>query len=347
MLSVAIFAIIVTIVVTAYLRSAINQQSQANTYDFSTRAYYAAESGVQDAVRAVNADPTLAKDSCDTFVGGAADGVLSGDLGLKYTCQLIDATPDNISFYVRENQNATVRLLPATAQGGGNYDMVVRWAMADNTTSGFVARAEENAHFPAQSAWMSPENQPFHPALRVTLLPYSSGSAANQRVAFLNPLSTGLLPSAASQGSVTLSSSDTSSQQEEKLVQHARCYDAGEGNSFNGYLCEQIVRMSGYDLNAHTLFTRIRSLYGATAVQLELRKDGQTLPITGAAVTVDVTGNAGNTFRRVRQTYNLQNGIMFDTLPEAAVVGGDGICKLYSITNDAAGFTNSGTCFTP
>lgn len=348
MMSVAIFAIIVTVVVTAYLRSAISQQAQANNYDFSTRAYYAAESGIQDAIRAINENPAInTQDSCNDFVPqqSANGGLLSSSLGIKYTCQLINKTPENITFHVREDQNAMIRLQPLPPPAG-NYEVVLRWSKRD--TSGLVARQEESTHFPAQSAWLDGDNRTIHPAMRVALVTHAAqDGAANiqQRVVFLNPLDQSTTLSG--QGFLALSSADTADQAQEKLVQHARCYSADDNQDYSGYLCEQVITMAGYPLNSNVLFARLHSLYGSTDAQLSIRVDDQTLPLTGSVVEIDVTGNAGTTFRRVRQTYNLQNGVMFDTIPEAAVVGGDGICKYYSITDNPNEFANSGNCFIP
>ncbi len=124
------------------------------------------------------------------------------------------------------------------------------------------------------------------------------------------------------------------------MVQPAKCRDNGD-ETFDGYLCEQKITLTGYPLDGIALYARIHSLYGSTAVQLSLAKSGtnEAVGLKGSVIQVDVTGKAGDTFRRVRQTYNLNNGVMIDNLPEAAVIGGDGICKLYSITDVASEYS--------
>lgn len=350
MLSVAIFAIIVTVVVTAYFRSAMNQQADSITHDFSTRAYYAAESGVQDALRAVNADPNLVtKDDCGNFVPSvsANNGILNEDLSLKYTCQLISKAPENITFGISEGENVTVRLSPQ-APPSGDYEIVMRWSH-DSNDSNLAPREADSAHFPSQNEWITSGGIPIHSALRVSMITYPSNnpSAIQQRVLFLNPIEEGLM---AGQGETILNFAANEAQQQEQLVQPARCYNSGSGSSFDGYLCEQRVKIENTQLTNNTLFARFRSLYRATDVQLSMRETGASgvsIPIKDAAVEIDVTGNAGSTFRRVRQLFTLKDGIMRDNLPEAAVIGGDGICKHYSITDDPDDFNNLGNCFIP
>ncbi|MCB9822199.1 hypothetical protein H6801_02400 [Candidatus Nomurabacteria bacterium] len=67
--------------------------------------------------------------------------------------------------------------------------------------------------------------------------------------------------------------------------------------------------------------------------------------MAGSTLQVDVTGKAGSTFKRIKQTYRLNNGVIIDNLPDAAVIGGDGICKHYTITDQASDFKDLGNCF--
>jgi hypothetical protein len=94
------------------------------------------------------------------------------------------------------------------------------------------------------------------------------------------------------------------------------------------------------------VFLRLRSIYGSdTKAQVFLQNGSTPLPFENVAATIDVTGKSGDVFRRVRQTVPISNGISTDTLPEAAVVGGDGICKLYRVGTTAAQFGDIGSCF--
>ncbi len=339
-LSVVIFSIIITVVVTAYLRSSLAGQVEAMNFDYGTRAYYAAEAGIQDAVRALNTDPTLSKDTCDTFIP-TSTGDLGAGMGLSYTCQLIDSTPSTINFNVAQDKNGMSRMQPADLTGlTGDFNLVVRWSKKIGNEL-LKARPGSDSVFPSQGEW---SGEAWHPALRVSLLSYpkdSSSPSIAQRVMFLNPLSSGA-------GVPTINRvATTKNQSSEQMVQSSQCYDGDSGSSFGDYLCQQTLRLSAYDLTNNALFVRAHSLYASTDVELFLTPTSSTtpVPLTGSVVQVDVTGKAGSTFRRVRQSFNLNNGVIIDNLPDAAVVGGDGICKYYSITDDPADFKNLGFCF--
>lgn len=339
-LSVVIFAIIITVVVTAYLRSSLAGQVEAMNFDYGTRAYYSAEAGIQDAVRALNTDPTLSKDTCDTFIP-TSTGDLGAGMGLSYTCQLIDSTPSTINFNVAQDKNGMSRMQPADLTGlTPDFNLVVRWSKKTGNEL-LKARPGTDAVFSGQSEW---SGKAWHPALRISLLSYSKNDASPaiaQRVMFLNPLSAGsaTIPTITPVAATKIQASD-------EMVQSAQCYDGDSGSSFGDYLCQKTLHLDGFALNTKAFFVRAHSLYSSTDVELFLTPTSSTtpVPLTGSVVQVDVTGKAGSTFRRVRQSFNLNNGVMIDNLPDAAVVGGDGICKYYSITDDPADFDNAGGC---
>jgi Tfp pilus assembly protein PilX len=341
-ISVVIFSIIITVVVTAYLRSAIAGQVEALNFDYGTRAYYSAEAGIQDALRALDADPAISKDSCVTFLPSSPTntGDLGAGMGLSYTCQLINSTPSTVNFDVNQDINGMSRMLPKDLTGlTGDFNLVVRWSKKSESVG--IARPGTDAVFPSQNNW---SGNSWHPALRVSLLSYPKNNSPlviDQRLVFLNPLAAGPVSSPLMQPVANLDKSS------EEMVQPAQCYDSGGSLSFGDYLCQKTFRLSGFDLLNRAFFVRVHSLYASTGVELFLTSPTSNEPVqlTGSVVQVDVTGKAGSTFRRIRQTFNLNNGVILDNLPDAAVVGGDGICKHYSITDDPIdGFENLGLC---
>ncbi len=348
-LSVVIFSIIITVVVTAYIRSAISGQAEALNFDLSTRAYYSAESGIQDALREISTNPGYTgKTECGDFKPTGSTGKLDATGYLAYTCQLIDTTPSSIEFSVGQDSNGMARLLPAVMTDlSGTYDLVIRWSSKNDAVKQELGiRDAADTSFTSQEKWITGEGYKIHPALRAAIISYPLnkstfvGGDLKQSVFFLNPVS-----QSAGGGLVPLNISTPPTP--DKAVQAARCYDHRNGNTFDGYLCEQRIRLTGYQLSSFALFARLHSLYGTTAVQLSLTPEGSNnkVPLTGSVIQIDVTGKAGNTFKRVRQTFNLNNGVIMDNLPEAAVIGGDGICKHYSITDQVSGFEDLRDCF--
>ena len=93
------FTILLTVLTTGFIRIMINENQQANDDDFSSRAYYAAESGVEDMKRALaqyypNDIAKLNATVCDPPVGYS--NVVSSALGVSYPCKLLNFNPPSI-----------------------------------------------------------------------------------------------------------------------------------------------------------------------------------------------------------------------------------------------------------
>lgn len=335
MLSVVIFSILITIVVTAYLRNSLIDQTQSLNYDYNSRAYFAADVGIQDALRSLGST-MVDKDDCNTYLPASSGGQIASNL--SYTCQLVDISPKTVEFDVGQDKNAMVRILPKSITPG-DYKLITRWSIQKNND--LVARSEEN-WFPSQANWKSSSDKLFHPALRLSLidLPVNgdlNSSNLHQNVFFLNPISGAL-------GQHTINYPGGVTDQDR--VQSSKCYSSTDTSSFNGYACQQILSLNSFDFNNRALYVRSRSLYGSTGVQLALQDGaGNEVELAGSTLQVDVTGKAGSTFKRIKQTYRLNNGVIIDNLPDAAVIGGDGICKHYTITDQASDFKDLGNCF--
>ena len=59
MITVVFIAILLTIITTSFISITVNEQREATDDDLTTRAFYAAESGVQDAIVAIKRMPSL------------------------------------------------------------------------------------------------------------------------------------------------------------------------------------------------------------------------------------------------------------------------------------------------
>lgn len=340
MLSVAIFAIILTLVTTAYIRSVVSQQKNALSYDLSTRAFYAAEAGVQDAIRALSQNPALLvdKNTCPPLASGGTVGS-SAEYGLGYTCQIITMQPGELKGQVgNHSKNATIRLEPATTETGF-LKLIVRWSekQTDASQQVFYPRATTDKQFSPTTNWYRGgiSTQPIHAVLRVNIITHPrtggfSRSAIKQRAVLLNPTP---IPDTSPSFRID---TDTIVPQQENFVSNARCY---QSNAAPGdYACEQtILLQNGYNLSTQQLYVRISSIYHPTGFSVSLtRNDNTPINIRNGQALIDVTGKAGdNTFRRVQQAVSL-GGYIEDNLPDAALVAGEGICKLFTISTQAA-----------
>ncbi len=333
LITVVIFATIITVLITAYLRSAVSQQKESITYDFSNRAFYAAESGVQDTIREIRTNPALLTDKTNCTPRSASANFEAPNFGLSYNCQLITLTPEALTGRVEPNrQSAMIRLEPVNPVSSPK--LVLRWSSqaVDPTDPVLYPRQDPDKLFQPKSKWFW-DFQPtkiIHPPLRVSVFDHPiSGNFTrgqiNQRQVILNPTST-------SQGSVNFKKiNNTVQTQQEELINNAECYASNSATQpayMNSYSCKQTIDISnGYSFSTSAIYARVGSIYGATNFSLELLSNGTPVPLKNSQVLIDITAKAGdNTYRRLQQAVPVGN-FQLQSGPNAALLAGEGICK--------------------
>jgi hypothetical protein len=362
MLSVLVFSIIITVVATAYIKSVTSQQKTALNYDLGTRAYYAAESGVQDAIRSLAGSTEYqanGKPDCAPADGGGALGDSSVDYGIGYTCQIIKVTPTDVKGRVEPNAKNAMARLEATTNPAGPYKLVVRWSQKQTGTDQvYYPRSLDQPLFPPYNQWNASGDltKPVHALLKVNVISVPKTGTftrdqIQQRVVFMNPTTPenagedsggGFVDFKVNNEPLGKTSNGAIEPQRVELMNNAECYPSDNitGSNFKEYSCKSIIRLQdGYDLTTQTLYARVSSIYRSTDFSIELTQDNDTpLTLKNGQAVIDVTGKAGsNVFRRVQQTVSL-GGYFEDDQPDAALIAGEGICKLLSYTTVAAGY---------
>lgn len=349
-ISVVIFITIITIVVSAYLVSAISQQRTAVNFDMGTRAYYAAESGVQDMVRYAAQTPTVdpTKDDCLPLKGGAESGQLGNeDYGVTYTCQIVSSKPTEITGQARPNEVTAMFRLSPGASVGATPKLVIKWSSSTSLASTSVSpggappetlvpRTDGSKVLPQLTNWKNSNGQAYHAMIRLNVVshpktgPFGS-SAIKQHVIFLNPAST------AEPATITQDSDSVGS---EGRITNARCVESSGATA--GYSCEMSIDLKDYKFDDDSVYVRVGALYRPTNFSVQLMENPTTpVSLINAQATIDVTGRAKDVYRRVKQTFPIKGGYFEDRGPDAAVVAGEGICKLFSITNDPSNFSSN------
>ena len=335
MISVVIFSIIITIVVTAYMRTIVTQQKDAINYDLSTRAFYAAESGVEDARR--DGLATSSSDCSSIKDGGLSAGQkYNNKLGsnISYTCQIIEKDPSDISGSVNEQKSAFIRLNPVdpTLPSDEEWRVQLRWS----TNGDLTGREDGSKLFLPKLAWAA---KAYHPVLRSTVVSHPKNSftrdQVKQRVLFNNPAVSG-------KEEVALPRLNQNSEQDPaQLVTNGVCTEAGVG----AYKCRRTFVLDNYNFSSQNIYLHLKSIYGATNFQVILRHctsgdNCTTVSQKDVVATVDVTARAGDVFRRVKQTVPISDDgyKIFDGL-DASLVAGDGICKSFKVGTSSAQYS--------
>lgn len=357
-LSVLVFIIIIVTVTLAYMQSVTRQQRNALNYDLGNRAYYAAEAGVQDTVRALRGDiiplTNGAKDYClengnqDAFGG---TGVIGGheQYGVRFTCQLVD-TSQISSTLTPGRDSATMRIRPVSGSLPSTFDLNIQWGVPSEestTPTTYYGRGGDYRYFPPTTNWNNggvldgtTGAQPVYPLLRAAVITHPSSNfnrgQIRQRVTFLNPRSS----TGSNLANFNMSTGSISSGQQSTIVTQAVC--SNQATAGNLSACGVTLRISGHEPE---VYLNLSSLYRQATYTVTARSGGNPIPLANTMATIDVTARAGrDVFRRVRQTVSLgENYRVHSGSDSAALTVGEGICKAFSVNSSASGFSTACT----
>ena len=319
MLTVIFLALLLTIITTSFVRLSITEQRQAVDDDLTTRAFYAAESGVEDAKRAISdfqngtlTQAQLNETEC-TPAEVVTSGQLSADLDTEYTCQYIDLAPADYQASLDAWQAVTVPLSGASAFSSVRIDWHIHdgGAYARHTNQDLLTvGAWQGADYPAMlraAVFSTPSSASF------------SSSQVSQSTMFINPSNGG--------GSTNINSSDGQ-------IVNGNCVSSP---SQGQYSCS--MTLAGIN-SGRTNYLRLQSLYRQTNISITLL-DSSNNPVLldDVQALIDVTGRAGDVFRRVEARVSLLDQNF--PLPDIALWSNTEICKDFSVTDDVADYSNT------
>ena len=93
----SVLMVVMSLITLGFARIAQRENRQAVDDQLATQAFYAAESGINAAVKGITKS-TLPRTECP-FVGGEYNnGVVSAEKDVYFTCVLINPTPDSLYF---------------------------------------------------------------------------------------------------------------------------------------------------------------------------------------------------------------------------------------------------------
>lgn len=329
--TVLFFTILLTVLTTGFIRIMINERQQSNDEDFSSRAYYAAESGVEDAKRALAQYYTTDPSKLNATTCAAPDGynnVISADLKISYSCMLMDLNPSSIEATLPADGSGMQWRLKA--QNGSQFNRVrISWhSLNDNLVDGTNVAFRTTNDNPTYGNWQSGAT-PYPAMLRAQFFGYpnagatAAGVKALNNVGFLNPTS-----------NATTDPIDINVLNAATTPQGARC--TANTTTYGGYACQAIINLAPINnLEQASVFLRLKGLYdtNGTKVKIELMNGSNVVNTADAQALVDVTGKAGTLFRRVQARVSLPSSVSSDLMPEFGLESGDNICKQFELTD--------------
>lgn len=322
LITVMFITILLTVLTTSFIRMSITEQREAIDDDLTTRAFYAAEAGIQDAMRAIRDElnpATYNFDNCTAAHPLSAN--ISSELDAEYTCQIIDMTPPDYRAHLDKNDSTFFKLKTAT---NDINDFTVSWHIYgnDSDTDGTDYKLRgATSDLLDEATWNAEDGSHKHPAMiRLQLVAVKAGAdiirdEITNEISFFNPAQ-GI--GEVHRGAIF-----------DRQVTDADCIKSvsdGGAIDYGQYACSMTVE--GLDDAGMDYYLRIKSIYTDTHIKV-IADDGSKGLIDAQAV-VDVTGRVGDVYRRVEQRVNLDNDLLW---PEFALYSAQEICKDFSISD--------------
>ncbi len=310
--SVLIIMAILTLVMVGF--SNVTRRAQRATLDnqLNTQAYYAAESGVNDAIAYLKINPDFRKTECQGATGGFTYGNnLDAGLNVGYTCLLINGANDFRFSAVPITAEGAAKVFPfeASASNIGTFDLTL------NAVSG-TAVVPTTAAAPSVLVPMNDASRPANSlgVLRVDLVPIANldrNSLAKNGYTFYVVFTRG-----GTSGTHTV----TSDTQNQGSIVNARCDTAP---------CKTTIQLSPGSATAYRM--RLQSVYSPVSVIIDNIKNGSggSVTITKGQPIIDVTGKAGDVLRRIQVRVPFES---YGATSSLAIETADSICKRLIVT---------------
>jgi Tfp pilus assembly protein PilX len=320
---------ILLVITVGFVRFMAREQRQSLDRQLSTQAFYAAESGVNDAVEnldEIEVDENGKKDTCDVLKAPFNGGVLSSDDDtVAYTCVLVDKKPTFLRYDTVDQVSGQVLNIQAES---AIDSIIISWQALDVGSGGESLSFPENrevGNFNNIDNWNHDTG-----VLRIALTPLNGTGVDMRRdslvfntyTAFLYPTDSTTIGSATTR---YIGGSDNARNQGE--IVPASC------NSDNTpKMCK--VTITGLSANHYVL--AMRSIYKNSSVVVSAQNVGEDeLELINAQAVIDVTGRASDVLRRIQVRVPLSSEIdnpsfaMF-TQPGFAIQAKE-VCKRYSV----------------
>ena len=320
----SIIMIITTLVTIGFTQLMQREQRQAVDRQLSRQALYAAESGINDIYRQLQADPTLPnqKRECTPNATDPADGsnpisispVIDATNGIEYTCILYSKQPQRLDKDVSRSESWITQL--KSASGDDFTSITISWRNADDTNNSASNLANTAAEQACNGDFPVSRNNSI-PVLKVDLTNTSSYNRSSlitgTEYLYLVPCN-----NPAPAVSTSTHSFDSASRGDVVIV---NC-NGVTGTS----LCSLTIdNLAG--LATDEFLSRIRPLYTNAQVAITGTTASGAVEFEGQ-FSIDVTARAADVVRRLRAAVPLES---VEMPPEGVLQSINSACKLLDV----------------
>ena len=322
-----VFVSIISVVVLSFAFLIRREQQQVLDRQLSTQAFYAAESGVSEAVANIDS----LGDVTECTEKDLSDSV-------SVSCVLIDQSPSTLEYSdINTSKSEIIRL----KSSGSKIDKVeISWEAKDQSKKGIFA---ENNQYYLPTADFSPPANSFdfskHIGLvRAEFIGLFNGSnvsrgdlSTNTQVFFLYPADTANTATLAASGGIGSTAAYNDSRNLDGAFVAGNC-----GEASNTRECQSTISniRNSAGTSADEVFLRLKAVYQPVTLTIKaFDSNGNQIDLFGQQAVIDSTGKAGSVLRRIQVRVPLRTQYQF---PEFALETADDICKRLVVTDASA-----------
>jgi Tfp pilus assembly protein PilX len=316
-----VLMVVISLVVLGFAQLARRNQTNQLNQQLSSQAFYAAESGVNDAVNRIQQElaagiqpSNLGKTTCgNSGIWDTLVPTLNSTDNVSYSCLTVNPSPPVLQY---QDIGQTSTIVPLTSSTGNPINkLTLTWQTPQATTTPMAhCPGTTNGIFSVPASWDCGFG-----ILRVDLVPTSSATntaaslATSTMTFFVVPDTTGSTNPALAYPAQPASTQNAKNAVALKCSNTTGCTLNITGLSSTQYY----MRVSSQEEDAKSLqVSATNTVTGA-------------LPLTGAQAIIDATGKAQNVLRRIQVYVPL--GSTQNALPDFALESSDSICKRFAV----------------
>jgi Tfp pilus assembly protein PilX len=321
-----VLIIVISLIVLGFAQLSRRNQREALDRQLSTQAFYAAESGINDARNLINtavANGTTIPDkpTCTSTGGGfyTTSPDIDASAGVRYSCMLVDPSPNVLRYTDVGSTSVIVPVVSADSSAITRVQLEWQSKVTGNPLSGCAASISQ---FSTTSGWSCG-----YGVLRFDLVPTAgsltpNGLANSTMTTFAYPITN------AGSNSIGYAASSANP----NVRTGVSCTATGCSLSVTG-------------LSSNSYYMRITSMYRNVSLQVRAYNNaGNPVDLEGAQALIDVTGKAQDVLRRIQVSVPLRSSST-NGVSDYAVQSTDSICKRFSVmdnyySNDVSGVTS-------
>lgn len=286
-----VFMLVTLLIVTGFAQVARRNSRVALDTQLSSQAAYAAESGVNDAVKGIQAkiaagQPVTSQTDC--LPSGSGTYVVNGGVisdNVRYTCQLVTAAPSELSY---DSVSDSSIVIPVEATSGSLGTVAISWQKAaglSGTSSCTFVPSLTAGNWPA--TW--PANCHYG-VMRIDVLPATVAAMVNADSAAAATATAFVYPHSGSTTTFGYSSAGG----------NRYSASAAQGQVLAAGCDASVCRLNVSGLSFPKAYFRVSFLYRPTQNLQIAGTTGSSITFQNAQVIVDVTGRAQDVLRRVQ-----------------------------------------------